>query len=179
MDPFIGEVRLLPYNFAPRNWALCNGQLLPISQNTALYSLIGTMYGGNGTTTFGLPNLQGCVVPGAGHGPGLQDWTPGMQEGADSVTLEATDMPAHNHSLSGLDVSGSADAPATDAWLGRDQRGGQGVINFLAPSDTTVDTSLDTQALTVSGGSQPHENRQPFLGVSYCIALYGIFPSRP
>jgi microcystin-dependent protein len=118
------------------------------------------------------------VVAGAGQGPGLQDWTPGMQEGADSVTLTTNEMPAHNHTLSGLDTVGTADAPSADAYLGQDRRGGQGVINYLAPSDTTVDTSLDPQALTVSGGSQAHENRQPFLSVNYCIALQGIFPPR-
>jgi microcystin-dependent protein len=179
MEPFIGEVRLLPYSYAPKDWALCNGQLLPIRSNSALFSILGTMYGGNGTTTFGLPNLPGCVVVGAGQGSGLQNWTPGMQAGADTVTLSANEMPAHNHSLSGLNVVGTAGAPSSTAYLGQDRRGGAGNVDFLAPSATTVDTSMDPQALTGSGGSQSHENRQPFLAVNYCIALYGIFPSRP
>lgn len=179
MEPFIGEVRLLPYNFAPKGWALCNGQVLPISSNTALFSILGTVYGGDGKTTFALPNLQGRVVPGAGQGPGLQNWMPGMQGGSDSVTLISDEMPAHNHTLSGLDVVGTVDAPSADAYLGQDRRGGQGNIDFLAPSDTTVDTSMDTQALTINGGSQPHENRQPFLSANFCIATQGIFPQRP
>lgn len=179
MEPFIGEVRLLPYNFAPRSWALCNGQLLPISSNTALFSIIGTMYGGNGTTNFALPNLQGCVVPGAGQGPGLQPWDPGMRVGTDAVTLLPNQMPQHIHTISGLDVTGDTDVPAADAYLGQDKRGGQTNINFLAPSDTEPDATLAPQALSLSGGSQPHENRQPFLSLGFCIAIQGIFPQRP
>lgn len=177
-EPFLGEVRLLPYTFPPKGWALCNGQLLPIASNTALFSILGTMYGGNGTTNFALPNLPGCVVVGAGAGPGLQNWDPGMSEGSDNVTLIATEMPAHNHTLSGLDVVGTTGAPSADAYLGQDRRGGTGNVDFLAPSATTVDTSMDPQALTVSGGSQAHENRQPFLALNFCIAMQGIFPPR-
>lgn len=178
MDPFLGEVRLLPYDFAPRGWALCNGQILSISSNTALFSILGTVYGGNGRTTFGLPNLPGSVVPGAGQGPKLQNWTPGMRAGEDTVTLTNAEIPAHNHSVIGLDVVGSAGTPSNDAYLARDRRGGEGVIRYLAPGDTTVDVTLAAQALTASGGGQPHENRQPFLSLNFCIALEGIFPPR-
>ncbi len=183
-EPFLGEVRLLPFSFAPKGWALCNGQIMPISRNTALFSLLGTMYGGNGTTNFALPNLQGnqpgSVVVGAGNGPGLQPWTPGMQAGADAVVVTLSEIPAHNHSLSGLDVVGTTAAPSADAWLGQDRRGGSGNIDFLVPSSTTVDTTMDPQALTPSaGGGQGHENRQPFLCLNYCIATEGIFPQRP
>jgi microcystin-dependent protein len=180
MEPFLGEVRLLPYNYAPKGWALCNGQILPISSNSALFSLLGTNYGGNGTTTFGLPNLPGCVVVGAGQGPGLQNWDIGQEEGSDTVTLTTPEMPAHNHSLSGLDVVGTAGAPSNTAWLGQDRRGGTGNVDFLAPTATIVDTAMDPQVLTPStGGGEAHENRQPFLGVNYCIATQGIFPQRP
>lgn len=177
-EPFLGEVRLLPYTFPPKGWALCNGQILPIASNSALFSIIGTMYGGNGTTNFALPNLPGCVVVGAGAGPGLQNWVPGMSEGSDTVTLIATEMPAHNHTLSGLDVVGTTGTPSANAYLGQDRRGGTGNVDFLAPSATTVDTSMDPQALSVSGGSQAHENRQPFLALNFCIAMQGIFPPR-
>lgn len=177
-EPFLGEVRLLPYSYAPRGWALCNGQLLPIARYSALFSLLGTMYGGNGTTNFALPNLPGCVVVGAGQGPGLQNWDVGQEEGSDSVALIMPEMPAHNHSLIGLDVVGTTGTPSADAYLGQDRRGGQGNVDFLAPSATVVDTSMDIQALSVSGGSQAHENRQPFLALNFCIAMEGIFPAR-
>lgn len=178
MEPFIGEVRLLPFTFAPRGWALCNGQLLPISQNTALFSIIGVTYGGDGKTTFALPNLQGRVVPGTGQGPGLQDWTLGMEAGEDTVTLITPEMPSHSHGVNGLDVIGTADVPTADAYLGQDRRGGQGNINYLLPTGTTPDVMLAPQALSANGGSQPHENRQPFLSLNFCIALQGIFPQR-
>ncbi|MEX1033827.1 MAG: tail fiber protein [Cellvibrionaceae bacterium] len=178
MEPFIGEVRLLPYSFAPRNWALCNGQLLPISSNTALFSIIGTIYGGDGRTTFALPDLQGCAVPGVGQGPGLRNWAPGMRAGDDSVTLQESEMAAHSHGLGGLDVTGSTGTPSGNAYLGQDRRGGQGNIDYLAPSDTTLDAALAPQALSASGSGQPHENRQPFLSLNFCIALSGVFPPR-
>jgi len=179
MEPFIGEIRLLPYEFAPRGWALCDGQLLPISQNTALFSIIGTTYGGNGTTTFALPDLKGRVAPGAGRGPGLQNWELGEKNGTDSVTLTAAEMPQHYHSLHGLDETGDTDQPSANAYLGQDSaRGGQGNINFLAPSNTQPDVTLTPEALMLSGESQSHENRQPFVAVNYCIALVGVFPSR-
>lgn len=178
MEPFIGEVRLLPYSFAPRGWMLCNGQILPISSNTTLFSIIGTVYGGNGTTTFALPNLQGCVVPGTGTGPGLQPWSLGMEEGSQTVTLVTNEMPSHTHGISGLDVIGDTDVPSATSYLGLDRRGGQTNINFLAPSDTPLDTFMAPEALTNSGGSQSHENRQPFLALNFCIAVTGIFPQR-
>ena len=176
MIPFIGEIRLLPYKFAPQGWALCNGQLLQISSNAELYSVIGAVYGGDGVTTFALPDLQGRVVPGVGQGPGLQEWTLGMQAGEDSVFLLGSQMPSHNHGINGLELTGIVDAPVADAYLAQDRRGGQGNINFLVSSATTPDITLSPQALSISGGSQAHENRQPFLSLNYYIALEGIFP---
>lgn len=178
MEPFIGEVRLLPYHFAPRGWALCDGQLLPISQNTTLFSIIGTTYGGNGTTTFALPNLRGRVVPGAGQAPGLQNWDAGTIRGEDSVTLAPPEMPRHTHDMNGLDTTGDTDQPSAGAFPGQDRRGGQGNILFLASPETQPDVTLTPEALTLSGESQPHENRQPVLSVNYCIALVGVFPPR-
>lgn len=179
MEPFIGEVRLLPYTFAPQGWALCNGQLLPISSNAALYAIIGTLYGGNGKSTFALPNLQGRVVPGAGQGPALQQWNEGMAAGMDAVTLLTAEIPQHIHSINGLDVTGSESTPSEGDFLAQDKRGGQGGnIDYLVPGSTTPDKNLAPQALSLSGESQPHENRQPFLSVNFCIALQGLYPSR-
>lgn len=179
MDPFIGEIRLLPYSFSPRDWAPCEGQLLPISQNTALFSILGVVYGGDGKTTFALPNLKGRAVPGVGKGPGLQSWNLGTVRGEDSVTLTTQQLPRHNHRISGLDTIGSTDVPSAEVYLGQDRRGGQGTINFLVPSETNPDTQLSAEALSSTGESQSHENRQPFLSLQFCIALKGVFPNRP
>ena len=178
MDPFIGEVRLLPYTFPPKGWALCDGQLLAIRSNTALFSIIGAIYGGDGKVTFGLPNLQGCVVPGAGQGPGLQFWDPGMRAGSETVVLTPAEMPQHSHSINGLNVTGSSGTPSAEAYLGQDKRGGKGNIDYLAPSDTAPDVILSPMALSSVGGNQPHENRQPFISLNFCIALEGEFPQR-
>lgn len=177
MEPFVGEIRLLPFSFAPKNWALCNGQILAIQSNTALFSIIGTAYGGNGTTNFQLPNLQGQVVAGVGQGPGLSPWSWGEQQGEDGVTLLTTEIPAHNHLITAMNNPGSASTPAADTYLAKDVRGGAGVINYmLAPGVTN--TVMAPQTIGVTGGNTAHENRQPFLALNYCIALYGIYPPR-
>ncbi len=178
MEPFIGEVRLFPYTFAPQGWALCDGQLLRIAQNTALFSILGMTYGGDGKSTFALPDLRGSAVPGAGQGPGLQNWTPGMRAGEDAVMLTDAEMPAHNHGVIGLDAVASSSVPSGDDYLARDRRGGQGAIRYLAPGKTPADVTLAPAALAISGSGQPHENRQPFLVLNFCIALTGIFPPR-
>jgi microcystin-dependent protein len=177
-EPFLGEVRLLPYSFPPKGWALCNGQLLPIASNTALFSILGTLYGGNGTTNFALPNLPGCVVPGAGQGPGLQNWTPGMSAGSNTVTLTFGEMPMHNHGISALNINGTGDAPSNTVYLAQDTRGGQGNISYLVPGTTTADKHMNPSILGLMGGGQAHENRQPFLALNFCIAMQGIFPQR-
>jgi len=176
MEPFVGEIRLLPFSFAPKNWALCNGQLLAIQSNTALFSIIGTTYGGNGTTTFQLPNLQGQTVAGVGAGPGLSDWSWGETRGENSVALVATEMPAHSHSVTGYNNPGTAATPAANAYLARDTRGG-GVVNYML-TPGAANAAMGPQALQPTGGGQPHENRQPFIALNYCIALYGVFPAR-
>jgi microcystin-dependent protein len=177
MEPFIGEIRLLPFSFAPKNWALCNGQLLAIQSNTALFSIIGITYGGNGTTTFQLPNLQGQTVAGVGAGPGLSDWSWGETRGENSVALGATEMPAHTHALNGFNNVGTAATPAANTYLARDGRTGGGIVSYaLTPG--AANAQMDPQALQPSGGGQPHENRQPFLALNYCIALTGVFPQR-
>ncbi|MBO9678771.1 MAG: phage tail protein [Acidovorax sp.] len=177
MDQFIGEIRAFPFSFAPKDWALCNGQLLAISSNTALFSILGTIYGGNGTTTFGLPNLQGRVIVAPGQGPGLSLWDLGQEEGSDSVTLLSTEMPAHNHMITGMNNPGAQPAPNGNCYLCRDVRGGSGVIQYMQTGGSPS-ASMAPNTLGASGGTTPHENRQPFLVLNYCIALKGEFPAR-
>ncbi len=169
-NPFIGEIRLLPYNFAPRGWAFCNGQILSIAQNTALFSLLGTTYGGNGQTTFALPDLRGRVAISSGQGPGLQNYDLGQIAGAESVTLISSQLPAHAHSF-------------TTPCNTDDPNAGSPKNNFPAAVGdpiyaTTSNAAMGAGTTGVLGGSQPHDNRQPLLTLNYCIALQGIFPSR-
>lgn len=168
-EPFIAEVRIFGFNFAPRGWAFCNGQLLPISQNTALFSLLGTNYGGNGTTNFALPNLQGRTPISPGQGPGLSNRTLGEQAGSESVTLTAAQIPSHTHQL-------NATTPATTGTPGN-------AVTLAATAGARVyraATNLVAMSAPLSsgGGGQPHENRQPYLGLNFVIALQGVFPSR-
>ena len=168
-DPFLAEVKVFAGNFAPVGWAICNGQLLPISQNTALFSLLGTTYGGNGQTTFALPNLQGRMPIGAGQGPGLSNRQLGEAGGEAAVTLIAAEMPQHSHALNGTSTA-TTGTP------------GSGVV-LAATTGAKVyraATNLTTMAapLGATGAGQPHENRQPNLGVLFIIAMQGIFPSR-
>lgn len=162
-DPFLSEIKLMSFNFPPKGWALCNGQLLPINQNQALFSLLGTTYGGNGQTTFGLPDLRGRIAIHTGNGHTL-----GERAGSASVTLTVAQMPTHYHP-----VTASNDATTTlvpnGNYLGPFNNGYQAPTNLVALRPETVSNS---------GGSQPHENRQPYTVLSYCIALVGIFPSQ-
>jgi microcystin-dependent protein len=166
-EPFLGELRIFGFNFAPRGWAMCNGQVLSIAQNTALFSLLGTTYGGNGQTTFALPDLRGRVPVHFGQGPGLSDIDLGEQAGSEVVTLTVDQLAAHNHGIAASNGSATASRPAN---------------NFLAAGGsyaTSSDgTTMNPGMVQNAGGSQPHENRQPFLGLNVCIALEGIFPSR-
>ncbi|MFL6137941.1 MAG: phage tail protein [Frankiaceae bacterium] len=166
-EPFIGEIRLFGFNFAPRGWATCSGQILSIAQNTALFSLLGTMYGGNGQTTFALPDLRGRVAISFGQGPGLSNYTQGEVSGSENVTLIPQQMPQHNHTVNATSADASANKPG-----GAFPSAG-GAYN-TAPDGTT----MAAQMIGMAGGSQPHENRQPYLVLNYCIALEGIFPSR-
>lgn len=171
MDPFIGELKLVPYNFAPLGWAFCNGQILSIAQNTALFSLLGTMYGGNGQTTFALPNLQGRVVIHPGQGPGLSNYDQGEVGGQETHTLTASEMPAHNHQVqvsnsAGADILAGGHYPAMTT-------GSVGNIYGTTPSGT-----MPANAISPVGGNQPHDNHQPYLTLNYVIALQGVFPQR-
>lgn len=167
-DPFIGEIRMFGGNFAPRGWAFCNGQILPIAQNTALFSLLGTTYGGNGQTTFALPNLQGRMPMHAGQGPGLSPRALGQSLGEVAHTLTVSELPAHTHELRGAG-SASTGTPSAGVALGTGPR-----VYRSAPANTVGMTT----PLSMSGGSQPHQNRSPYLGLSFIIALQGIFPAR-
>ncbi len=169
-DPFVAEIRIFPFNFAPKGWAWCDGQLLPLSQNTALFSLLGTTYGGNGQSNFALPDLQGRAPMHPGQGPGLSLHDLGETGGSDTVTLLESEMPAHSHVLT---------ASAADA-LDQSPIGSQlatGIaIGAYAPPGPLV--QLAPQALPPAGGDQPHNNLQPYLTFYFCIALQGVFPPR-
>ena len=169
-DPFIGEIRLFPYTFAPRGWALCSGQILSIAQNTALFSLIGTIYGGDGRTTFALPDLRGRVAISAGQAPGLSAYDVGEAGGVESVSLAESQMPAHNDKVKVNGATSGSERP-NNRFLGR-------VSNGTAYAGTANGKTLNPGALGCSGGGQPHENRPPHLTLNYCIALQGIFPAR-
>ena len=172
-DPFVAEIRIFPFNFAPKGWAVCNGQILPISQNTALFSLLGTTYGGDGKSNFALPNLQGNVPMHAGQGPGLSLHELGETGGTETVTLLASEMPGHTHVLGAQTTRVGAVASPAGATLGHPATGNL----YVAGSPTLVATS--PTAIARSGGGQPHNNMQPYLTLNFCIALQGVFPARP
>ena len=163
-EPFIGQIILFAGNFAPRGYALCAGQLLPIAQNTALFSILGTTYGGNGQTTFALPDLRGRVPLGQGQGPGLSSYSLGQSSGAETHTLNVTEMPQHAH----LPQAADGDQTTNRAAGSVPAKGG---VYSTSPNASGAPTGA-------AGGSQPHNNLQPHLALNYCIALEGIFPSR-
>jgi len=170
-QPFIGEIRMFGGNFAPRNFAFCNGQLIAIAQNEALFSLIGTTYGGDGQSTFALPNLQGRVPIHSGQGPGLSPYVLGQTGGVELVTLVTQQLPTHSHAF---EASTGPASPTSEP-------GGSVVAAASAPlyvEPTGPLASMSAQAITSTGGTQPHDNIAPFLCVSFIICLFGIFPSR-
>ena len=173
-DQFVAEIRIFPFNFAPTGWALCNGQLMPISQNTALFSLLGTTYGGDGKSTFALPNLQGSTPMQAGQGPGLSLRDLGEESGEQKVTLLTTEMPIHNHGAVAAAGTGQGN-PANNAWASG-LKTGPSVYTPSGANNNNVDMS--PQALSITGGSLPHNNLMPYLTLNFCIALQGIFPPR-
>lgn len=179
MEPFLGQLTLFPFNFAPKGWALCEGQLLPIEQNTALFSLLGTYFGGDGKTTFALPDLRGRVPNGQGQAPGLQPYTIGEAAGAEAVQLTESTASAHTHPFYGLAGQATANSPAgtLPAEPVAGGRGGSSPVNLYAASGQPA-TLAASQVDQVSGGGQPHNNMQPYLVLSWCIALQGIYPSR-
>ena len=174
MDPFVAEIRIFAGNFAPRGWALCNGQLMPISQNTALFSLLGTTYGGDGKSTFALPNLQGSAPMQQGQGPGLSLRDLGETGGEQSVTLLQTEMPAHSHNAQGSTGTGQT-TPANNAWASGAKVGG-GELYVASNSQTNV--QMSPLGTSIAGSSLPHNNMMPYLGLTFIIALQGVFPPR-
>jgi microcystin-dependent protein len=162
-EPFLSEVKIVSFNFAPRGWAFCNGQLLPINQNQALFSLLGTTYGGNGQTTFALPNLQGRIPIHFGNGHTL-----GEAGGAESHTLITSEMPAHTHTFSASNATPNQGTPAGNMWAS----------NSGAYSSAQPDAIMNPASISNTGGSQPHTNVQPYLVLNFIIALQGIFPSQ-
>jgi microcystin-dependent protein len=171
---FIGEVRLFPYNFAPKTWAYCAGQILSIQQNAALFSLLGTTYGGNGVTTFALPDLRGRAINHAGQLLGGGFYTQGQVAGQETVTLLQTQLPQHNHTWTG--TSDAADVPPPTGNHFGGGRAAQMPAALYGQPNSLVPLAPTTIGIT--GGSQPHANMQPYLVLAYCIALQGIFPSR-
>jgi microcystin-dependent protein len=166
-DPFVGEIRIFTGNFAPRGWAFCDGQLIPISQNTALFSLLGTMYGGDGRSTFALPDLRGRLPMGTGQGPGLTPRPHGSLVGSETVALLASEAPPHGHALTATSSAAGTDSPAGASLAEGDE-------DNYRPGPTTVDMAPTTS----TGSGQPHNNLQPYQTCTFIIALQGIFPPR-
>jgi microcystin-dependent protein len=171
-DTFIGQLLLVPYTFNPKNWAFASGQIVSIAQNTALFSLLGTMYGGNGQTTFALPDLRGRIPIGFGQGPGLSNYVAGEVGGTENVTLLSTEMPQHSHSVSADGTPGSTTTPVNGA-----------PAKFVAgtpyaPGNSALNQPMSANMVQPVGGSQPHNNLMPYLTLNWIICLNGVFPSR-
>lgn len=173
-DPMLGEIRMFAGNFAPRGWAVCDGQLLSISQNTALFSILGTTYGGDGRSTFALPDLRGRAPIHTGTGPGLSPRPLGSKGGTETVTLTEAQMPQHTHDAVCSTVQADETSPEGNLWASKSR------VNLYSADDTNLDKQklMSEDAITLAGSSQSHPNMQPYLTVNYIIALQGIFPSR-
>ena len=174
-DPFVAEIRIFAFNFPPKGWAFCNGQLMPLSQNTALFSLLGTTYGGDGKSTFALPNMQGNVPMHPGQGPGLSQHFLGETSGSQFVTLLASEIPAHAHFVGrARSEAGDSITPAASVWA--QAAAGRGSAALYEP---TANAKVNATSLSPTGGDLPHNNMQPYLTLNFCIALQGVFPTRP
>lgn len=171
-DQFLAEIRIVGFNFPPTGWAYCNGQIMPLSQNTALFALLGTMYGGDGKSTFALPDIQGSAVVQPGQGPGLSLYDQGQIGGSESVTLLQSEIPVHSHTVSAVLTPATLTTGNANTAFARSVGG-----NAYAPG--APDTQMSFQSLAPAGGSLPHNNMMPYLTLNFIIALQGIFPQRP
>jgi microcystin-dependent protein len=174
-NPFVAEIRIFGFNFAPKGWAFCDGQLLPISQNTALFSLLGTFYGGDGKSTFALPNMQGNVPVNQGQSSTGTQYFLGQQSGSETVTLLQTEMPLHTHQLMGLGVAANRTNPIGNS-IARTTSG----LPFIAPNNNPAPTivSMAVQTVSPNGSGAPHNNMMPYVTMNFCIAMQGVFPPR-
>jgi len=172
MDPFVAEIRIFPFNFAPKGWAFCDGQLLPLSQNTALFSLLGTTYGGNGKSNFALPDMQGNAPMHPGQGPGLSLHDLGEVGGSQTVSLLESEIPSHPHALQAATTAANSKSPGGNVLA----RSGNGNV-YLAPAGAPL-VGMSPQILAPAGGDQPHNNMMPYFTLNFCIALQGVFPPR-
>lgn len=175
MDPFVAEIRIFPFNFPPKGWAFCDGQILPLSQNTALFSLLGTTYGGDGKSNFALPNMQGNAPMHPGQGPGLSLHDLGETGGSDTVSLLESEIPSHSHAPNCVDgrISGQVTSPQNNLIA----RTGGSPANSYIPTVTGLQPMSDNM-IAPAGGDQPHNNLQPYLTLNFCIALQGVYPPR-
>ncbi len=173
MDPFVAEIRIFPFNFAPKGWAFCDGQILPLSQNTALFSLLGTTYGGDGKSNFALPNMQGNAPMHPGQGPGLSLHDLGETGGSDTVSLLESEIPSHLHTMMAFTGLGNRLVPGGNS-ISRET----GANTFIAATANPPQVNMSDNAVTPAGGDQPHNNLQPYLTLNFCIALQGVYPPR-
>ena len=171
-DPFVAEIRIFPFNFAPSGWAFCDGQLIPLSQNTALFALLGTTYGGNAMSNFALPNLQGQAPMHWGQGPGLSSYALGQVSGSETVTLLESEIPAHTHALRASTDPGDLNGPTSNRSLARSS-GGYAYENPISSLNT-----MAPESLAPAGADHPHNNMMPYLTLNFCIALQGVFPQQ-
>lgn len=180
MNPYVGQIAIFGFNFAPSGWAFCQGQLLPISRNTALFSILGTVYGGNGSTTFALPNLQGVPV-GAGQGPGRSEYFLGQTGGQAAVTLVPSEIPSHSHAFNAATDQATTASPEGNLLAKAQQAQAQtdNIVSFYSNNPGNAKTALAPNAIVANGSGQPHDNLQPYLTLNYCVALQGVMPNQP
>jgi microcystin-dependent protein len=177
-SPFVAEITMFAFNFPPKGWAFCDGQLLPISQNTALFSLLGTQYGGDGKSTFALPDLQGMAAVGQGQGPGLSEYFVGETTGSETVTLLQTEIPSHNHSFAASSDQGTTLSSAGNQLAKASAGGKQASFTGNYLNTNAANVTMSPLSTSVTGSSFPHNNMQPYLTLNFCIAMQGVFPPR-